>query len=384
MPWNHKTVEAKRAEFIAEARESKNMSAVCRKYNITRKTGYKWLGRAEEGEELSDRSRRPKRHGKSTEKNIEAKIIELRGANPGWGCKKLHQVMVNQGYSGLPCVKTFNNILKRNGCIAEEESKKRIPYKRFERERCNELWQTDFKGDFELGDGSRCYPLTILDDHSRYLIKIDAKGDMKGVTESFRVAFTDYGMPDSVLSDNGGTFRGLHGGFTMFERWLMEHDVLPIHGRVKHPQTQGKIERMHGAMNSELLNHRSFSDLQEAAVELELWREKYNNVRPHEALDMKCPAQIFIHSDRKYHEKLIPFEYSDEHKVVKVNSWGYVRFAGFQIFLSETFSEQFIQLRSNPLKGSWIACFRNFRVAEFDVNTGKLLNRFVRRLTVLD
>jgi len=371
-------VEQSREEFAERAGKVSNFSELCREYKITRTTGYKWRIRAQNGESLEDRSHAPKKVNK-TDKTIEKAIVNLRNENPGWGGKKIRKVMENQGFEDLPCVKTFSNILKRNGCVSEEESKKRTAYKRFERDYCNELWQTDFKGDFALDDGSRCYPLTILDDHSRFLIKVDAKPNMKGVTDSFRNAFMEYGMPFSVLSDNGGTFRGLHGSFTKFERWLMEHDIHPIHGRIRHPQTQGKIERMHGAMNAELLNHKRFSDLEEATQELEKWREKYNYIRPHEALNMQCPAQVFTPSNRDYEDKVEKYEYSGEHRIVKVNSWGYVRFADFQIFLSETFADQYLEFRANPLGGSWIACFRNFMVAEFDINTGKLLNRIIRR-----
>lgn len=381
MPWGHKTVEELREEFVERASRNRNFSALCREYKITRATGYKWIERAKQGEGFANRSHAPQTIANKTDEEIERGIVRLREENPGWGGKKLRKVMENQGAKGLPCVKTFSNILKRNGCITEEASQAHVAHKRFEREKCNDLWQTDFKGDFALLDDNRCYPLTILDDHSRFLIKIAPKPDLHGVTESFREAFQEYGMPNSVLSDNGGTFRGLHGGFTGFERWLMEHDVLPIHGRVRHPQTQGKIERMHGAMEAELLKHKSFSNLQAAAEGLEEWREKYNHVRPHEALGMKCPAQIFTRSSREYLDTVEDYQYTGEFRVVKVNAWGYVRFADFQTFLSETFAGELIEFRANPLGGSWIACFRNFRIAEFDIHTGKLLNRFTRRLS---
>ncbi len=380
MPWESKTVKECREEFIEAAKRTTNFSALCREYGITRKTGYKWLERATQTDDLSDRSHARKTISNKTDIATEELILALRAENPAWGGKTLRKVLVDQGYEDLPCVKTFNNILKRNGCISPEESLKHTPFLRYEKERCNEMWQVDFKGDFPLLDGTRCFPLDILDDHSRFSIKIVPKHNTLGVTENFRDAFHEYGVPDSVLSDNGWTFRGLHGGYTHFEKWLMDHDVLPIHGRVRHPQTQGKIERFHRTMKQELLAHREFLNLADADKSLQEWRTKYNHIRPHEALGMKTPAQVYTPSKRMYSDEVTPYEYSGEYHVIKVNSWGYVRFAGWQIFLSETMMGEYLEFRPNPLGDSFVACYRNFKIAEFSYETGKLLNRKISRL----
>lgn len=380
MPWESKTVESLRKEFVCAAEATTNFSSLCREFGITRKTGYKWMERAKETEDLSDRSHARKTITNKTGDDIERLILALREENPAWGGKTLRKVLLDQGYTDLPCVKTFNNILKRNGCIAVEESLKRVPFTRFEKEHCNDLWQTDFKGDFPLADGTRCYPLDILDDHSRFSIKIDPKSNTLGVTESFRQAFYEYGLPNAVLSDNGWTFRGLHGGYTTFEKWLMDHDVLPIHGRVMHPQTQGKIERFHRTMKTELLRNRSFADLTEADQALQRWRNKYNHIRPHEALGMRCPAEVYIPSNRPYTDRITAYEYGGQYHVIKVNSWGYVRFDRWQVFLSETMMNEHIEFRPNPLGDSFIACYRNFQIAEFSTETGRLLNRKISRL----
>ena len=281
----------------------------------------------------------------------------------------------------MPCVKTVNNILNRNGMISEEESLKHRPFIRFERDHCNDLWQTDFKGEFRVGDNSYCYPLTILDDHSRFSIRITCSSNTKNVViPAFSKAFKEYGLPTSVLSDNGGQFAGFHRGYTHFEKWLMLLDVLPIHGRPMHPQTQGKIERFHRTMKNELLNHHFFADISEADGSIQRWRNKYNNERPHEALGMRCPAQVYVPSDRRMPAKLPTVEYSGAYPVIKVNSWGYVRFAGYQIYLSETMIGEYIEFRANPLGDSFIACFGSFRIAEFSAVTGELLNRSISRL----
>jgi len=373
-------VEQLREEFARKAQTAANFSALCREYGITRKTGYTWYERYENGEPLSDRSHAPHTVPGKTPPEIESKVIAVREAHPAWGGKKIRKVLENQGMEKPPSVRTCNNILKRNGYISEEASRKSKPIQRFERERCNELWQTDFKGDFALTGGGRCWPLTILDDHSRFLIMVDSKPGTGDVIGSFQKAFAQFGVPDSVLSDNGTTFRGYHGGFAQFERWLMEHDVLPIHGRLRHPQTQGKVERLHGTMEAELLTGKEFCDLRQTQAAFDPWREEYNFIRPHEALDMRCPGEVYVKSQRAFVDHVPEFRYSGEHRVIKVNNWGYVRFAHFQSYLSETFADQFLEFRANPLGGSWFACFRSFRIAEFDALSGNLLNRSVRRL----
>ena len=380
MPWESKTVEELRKEFIIASKTTSNFSSLCREFGITRKTGYKWIARAEETNDLSDRSHARKNISNKTDKETENLILSVRKDNPAWGGKTIRQVLVKQGHEDLPCVKTCNNILKRNGCISEEESLKHKPFVRFERDKCNQMWQTDFKGDFALLDGTRCFPLDILDDHSRFSIKIAAKPNTLGVADSFREAFYEYGMPDSVLSDNGWTFRGFRNGYTHFEKWLMNHDILPIHGRIMHPQTQGKIERFHRTMKTELLNQNKFKDILDADRGLQEWRMKYNNIRPHEALNMKCPAEVYIPSDRTYIDNIKKFEYGGQHHVIKVNSWGYVRFNGWQVYLSETMINENIEFRPNPHGDSFFACYRNFKIAEFSNVTGELLNRKISRI----
>lgn len=381
MPWESKTVEEMRKEFVEAAKCCNNISKLCREFNISRPTAYKWLERSQRGEALSDRSKAPVHRPHKTERQTEKLILSMREENPGWGGKKIHKVLLNEGYENLPCVKTCCNILKHNGCISPEESLKHQPFKRFEKDGCNQMWQTDFKGEFPLLNGFKCYPLDILDDHSRFAIKVKPFTSTANVVlPSFEAAFDEYGMPDSVLSDNGAQFAGFRQGYTTFEKWLMNNDVLPIHGRIKHPQTQGKIERFHKAMKSELLNHRILRDINDADKVLCEWREKYNNIRPHEALDMMCPADIYTPSERIYTGIVKPYEYSGQYHVIKTNSWGYVRFNKWQIYLSETMINEYIEFRPNPLGDSFIACYRNFKIAEFDVHTGKLINRKISRL----
>ncbi len=375
MPWKEKTVMEQRKEFIEQAAECTNFSALCREYGISRKTGYKWLNRFREDGSVSDRSRRPKHPHAKTAPVIEAAVLAMREENPSWGGRTIHAVLEADGIKGLPSAKTCSNILKRNGCIKPEESLKHRAYQRFEREQCNSLWQTDFKGDFGLLDGSRCYPLDILDDHSRFCIRTEPKNSATGVKESFIQAFQEYGLPDAILSDHGSQFAGFKGGYTHFERWLMDLDILPIHGRIMHPQTQGKIERFHRTMKAELLRE-PFLDLKDAKKHFARWRWKYNEIRPHSALNMKTPASVYTPSKRLLFEPK-PYEYTGH--VCKVNNWGYLRFGPVQLFLSETMANTYLEVVPAS-DDTFSVRYRNFQIALIDANAKNLIHRRIRRL----
>ena len=254
MPWESRTVEDQRTEFAQAAMSCRNFSALCREYGITRRTGLKWKARYEAQETMSDRSRRPKHSPTRTPEDVEQQIVALRSDNPGWGAKTLRKKLENDGVHGLPSVKTVNNILHRYGCISVEESRKRQAFTRFEKDACNDMWQTDFKGEFRMEDGNYCYPLTILDDHARFSLAIAPRLSTKNVViPTFLEVFRQYGLPKSILSGNGAQFSGFKQSCTQFERLLTELDILPIYGRIRHPQTQCKIEHFYRTMNQELL-----------------------------------------------------------------------------------------------------------------------------------
>ena len=381
MPWESRTVEDQRKEFAQAAVCCNNFSALCREFGITRHTGYKWIERYSTGQPLTDLSRRPHTSPSRTPEAVEQLILTVRLDNPGWGAKMIRDVLIQDGYKNIPCAKTVNNILHRYNCISPEESQKRQPFTRFEKELCNQMWQADFKGEFRMVDGNYCYPLDIMDDHSRFAIRVEPRlGTANVVIPVFTEAFREFGLPDSILSDNGAQFAGFRKGYTQFERWLIDLDILPIHGRIKHPQTQGKIERFHRSMKQELLNHTTIANIEDAKYKLSAWRDKYNNIRPHEALGRKRPVDVYRPSQRQYNEKIEKYEYGGEHHVIKVNSWGYARFDKWQVYLSETMRNQYIEFRPTPNGETFIACYRNFKIAEFDTDNGQLIHRSIARL----
>lgn len=378
MSWETKTVMEQRTKFVTEATEgTATISALCRKYGISRKTGYKWLSRAAEGLPLCDQSRRPHQQPSKTADELEALIVQMRRSHPTWGGRTIRAVLEAAGVEGLPSDKTCCNIIKRNGLVDPLESAKHTAYIRFEKEHCNEMWQTDFKGDFLLGNGVRCYPLTILDDHSRYSIRIEPKTSATDVKASFINAFREYGLPNSVLSDNGSQFAGAHRGLSTFERFLMDLDILPIHGRTFHPQTQGKIERFHRTFKQEALRTMP-SDMADAASRFENWRWLYNEVRPHHALGMKPPASVYQPSTRPYH-KPEPYVYDEGTRLIKVNNWGYLRFGHLQLFLSEAMADTKVAIRFDENERFSII-YRNYIIGTVDAVEGKLIERRIRRL----
>ena len=378
MPWETKTVMEQRKAFVAAVENNEgSISALCRAYGISRKTGYKWLKRAAEGQQLCDQSRCPHLQPSKTARETEQLILDVRASNPSWGGRKIKAVLEAAGCEGIPSAKTCGNILKRCGCIDPQESRKHTPYQRFEREECNQLWQTDFKGDFLLGDGTRCFPLTILDDHSRYGLRVEPKSSASGVKESFIQTFQEFGLPDAILSDNGAQFSGFRGGYTQFERFLMDLDIEPSHGRIMHPQTQGKIERFHRTLKQEALQTVP-ENLAAAERLFREWLWRYNELRPHCALQMKPPASVYQPSCREYFEPK-PYEYDQGARLVKVNNWGYLRFGSVQVYLSETMKDTRLEIRPTD-NDSFLVIYRNYKIALVDAVNNKLIKRHIRKL----
>lgn len=268
VPWKERTVKMNREEFVRRAlmREKSKME-LCREYGISRPTGDKWIRRYEAGQGLDDRSRAPLHTPNKLNVEIEDLIIEARKKEPAIGAMKIHRMLSNKGNRELPCISTVNAVLKRNNLITPEASRAATHYKRFEKESPNIMWQADFKGHFAMGNGKRCHPLSVLDDHSRFCLCADAKPNERreGVEESFKRIFKEYGLPQILLCDNGNPWgTSQSAGYTLFELWLMELGILTIHIRPMHPQTQGKTERFNRSYKDERLKYFIPYDLPDA------------------------------------------------------------------------------------------------------------------------
>jgi transposase InsO family protein len=312
----------------------------------------------------------------------EAKILGVREVHPAWGPRKIKQFLLNKGETDIPSKSAIGNILSRNGCVSETASRAATPYRRFQKESCNEMWQADFKGHFGMKNGQRCYPLTVLDDCSRFSLCVDAKGNEKreGVQKSFERLFCENGLPDILLCDNGNPWGNSQTtGYTQFEVWLMDYGILPIHGRPLHPQTQGKDERFHRTMKTELLNLIEIENMKHAQRCFDRFRDCYNNERPHEALCMRVPSELYHKSLRKKPETIKPWEYPNEYIIRKVKSTGYFNYGNQGYFLSEAFGEKTIALRESSLENCLNVYYRGFRIARINMKERAFASRKIYR-----
>jgi transposase InsO family protein len=301
---------------------------------------------------------------------VEAEVLRIRAAsNNAWGGRKIAAVMVRAGELSIPAASTITEILRRHGKLEQRANEHPGTYQRFERERPNELWQMDFKGDFLTGRG-RCYPLTILDDHSRYDLALEACGTQQDRPTRARLiaVFRRYGLPDAMLMDNGSPWGDSGGGpFTAFAVWLMRMGVRVAHGRPFHPQTQGKDERFHRTLKAEVLSGHHFSDLDACQRAFERWRHIYNHERPHQALDMATPSQRYRPSPRAFPETLPPIEYGDGDIVRKADQGGDIRFKSRRIRLGKPFRGELLALRPAAEDGVFSIHFGRHQIGAIDL-----------------
>ena len=372
MPWKEKTVEEKRAEFIARVQSKEaSKSALCREYGISRVTGDKWLKRSEMGQPLSDQSRAPFHRPNRLSEETEACIVAMRQKEPALGAKKIQRMMKNEGWKSPPAVSTINAVLKRNGLITPQASRAAQHYTRFQKDAPNDMWQADFKGNFLLKDGTRCHPLSIIDDYSRFCLCADARKNEQFLStkESFIRAFQVFGLPRSVLCDNGTPWGSSQStSITRFEVWLMELGVLTLHIRQHYPQCQGKVERFNGSYKRERLAFYTPDDMADAQRCRVEYMDFYNNARPHEALNMDTPAQHYTPSQRQYSDRISPWEYESGSELRRVKSSGYLTFAGQGYYLSEGLGGKEVMLfPCADEDGVFEIVFREFVVAKLSL-----------------
>lgn len=331
MPWYEESIMSQRLDFVHSAHISQLMSEVCRRFGISRKTGYKWLRRfqGDGSQGLADRGRRPHRSPLKTPDDIEQLILLARQTHPAWGGRKLKRWLENQGGQGLPVPSTITEILRRHGLLSPEECRKREPFRRFEFAQPNELWQMDFKGHFRVASRP-CHPLTVLDDHSRFSVVLKACEDQRRSTVQGHLteAFQAYGLPDTILVDNGGPWATTIGTWTKLAVWLLRVGVDVIHSRVRHPQTLGKDERFHKTLSLECVAGHAFVTFDQVQNRFDHWRDIYNYERPHEAVGMAPPASRYKTSPRPFPSPLPPVEYASEDQVRKVSEKGQIKFLG--------------------------------------------------------
>jgi transposase InsO family protein len=336
MSWQESTIMSERQEFVARVQaEGTNFRAVCREFGISPTTGYKWRKRAEEpGADVTDRSRRPHASPHRTPPELEARVLALRTSHPAWGGRKLRQALLRQGVNPVPAASTITAILQRHGQIVPSPRPQR-DLVRFAAAAPNDLWQLDFLGYPRL-PGGYVYPLTVLDDHSRFVLAVEVCPDqrLETIQAALQGIFRTYGLPQRILADNGppwGTAGA--GGITALEAWLLRLGIAVTHGRPRHPQTQGKLERAHRTIRAELPGSRAFPDLLSAQAAFTAWRQCYNQERPHEALGGAVPAERYVPSPRPFPETLPALASRPGAVLRKVFSPGRISFRGQDYFV---------------------------------------------------
>jgi len=367
MPWEKTDVSEQRVKFVVRAVSGKErMTELCREFGISRPTGYRWRRRFEQRRSATavvEQSRRPAHSPGQTEPNKQERVGMLR-QQYGWGAKKIAVLLREEGTPLT--VTTINRILKRRGWVGKKDSNAPA-LERFERSTPNELWQMDGKGKYRSQDGT-CYPLSILDDHSRYAVGLYGLTAFTAeqVYPCLVHTFESYGVPEAMLMDHGTVWWGTSNGYglTWLSVRLIEQGIRLHYGRVHHPQTQGKVERFHRTLE-EAMRHRGKPKwMAQWPAALEQFQQIYNQRRPHEALEMKRPAERYRASARAYQADPPEWEYPDGSIVQRLNTQGFLDWQGENWFVCEALAGRRVRVES--VQELLLVSYRHMYVREID------------------
>jgi putative transposase len=389
MPWRKTSAMDERCRFVLDAEDSLGQfSELCAYYGISPKTGYKWLERYTEGgiTNLSSRSRAPKHHPNEVSKEIKDAILEARRAHASWGPKKLRKLLQQRnGKQSWPALSTIGEIIKSAGLSVPRKRRRHAtpstqPFGGCDA--CNRVWCADYKGWFKTGDGQRCDPLTITDGFSRYLLRCQITHGQcyesaRGIFES---AFREYGLPMAIRTDNGSPFAstGL-AGLSRLSVWWLRLGIEVERIKPGKPQQNGRHERMHLTLKNETAKPPANS-LRAQQQRFDVFREEYNQVRPHESLEMETPASLYAPSPRCYPSRIRDFEYDIGFETRVIGGRGEFYWKGNKIFLSEVLTKERIGLQC--FQGRyWKIYFGPLHLGILDSVTFRLLNqRQMKRL----
>jgi transposase InsO family protein len=375
MPWREMSPMEQRLEFIREYEsELLTMAELAGQYGISRKTAYKWLARyqAEGVSGLVDRSRRPRVHPNATDPTLVTALLAVRRRHPRWGPKKLIAVARRADAAApWPARATVAALLKREGWIVARRRAPRPvapPRGPFPPPtRPNEVWTTDFKGEFRTGDGVYCYPLTLRDGFSRFVLRCDGlRGrTLEATRRRFDRAFRDYGLPDRIRSDNGGPFasRGLS-GLSQLSVWWMRLGILPERIAPGHPEQNGSHEQFHAVLKADTARPPAPNGAAQQQRFRRFCRE-YNEERPHEALNDQPPATCYQPSRRTLSARLPPLEYPGHMEVRRVSSSGDISWAGEPLFVATALAGEHVAFEEVDT-GVWTLHFATIPLARFD------------------
>lgn len=375
MSWRASDPMSERVAFIGLLKSGqRTMAGLCREFGISRKTAYKWAERFEqEGlEGLQERSRRPHHLARQTPAEIQELLLWARKSHPTWGPRKLKAWLEDRDKSlDLPAPSTIGDLLKHQGLIPSRRRRIKPPPgkapNRSEVSAPNQEWDADFKGEFRMGNGEYCFPLTVTDAHSRYLLEVRALEGTVGARARpfFERAFRQYGLPQTLRTDNGSPFAttGL-GRLSALSVWWIKLGIRPVRGRPHHPQDNGRHERMHRTLKAETTRPPA-SEGRSQQRRFDAFRKEYNHERPHEALGLRPPARVYEPSRRPYPSRIPEVEYPSHYEVRKVCSGGIFAWRSQPIFIGYAMIDEHIGLVEVE-DGLWRVCFADVELGVLD------------------
>jgi transposase InsO family protein len=374
MPWRECSVMEERLRFVARLLEGEGMSEVCRDFGISRKTGYKIFNRyKQEGlDALADRSRRPVRYANQLPDRVERLIVDLKRDKPHWGARKIRELLVRKlaGDVRLPAKSTVHAVLDRHGLVQRARGRRNratgtplsagtVP---------NELWCADFKGEFKLGNGRYCYPLTVSDHASRYLLLCEAFESTQEVPviAAFQQLFGDRGLPVAIRSDNGLPFASPNGLYNLsrLSVWWLRLGISIERIKPGHPQQNGRHERMHLTLKKEATRPPGLNSLQQQA-KFDAFVREFNAERPHEALAMRCPAELYAASPRPY-DGLPELQYPWHDRDILVTACGRICMHRKKINISTVLAGQKLGIKEVD-DGIWLVSFMHYDLGYIDL-----------------
>jgi transposase InsO family protein len=376
MPWRAMEVREQRVEFVIRALGGEPLSCLCREFGISRPTGYKWVDRYRQGgvEALAEHSRRPLHCPTRIEADLESRIVALRRVYPDWGARKLRVLLCRQGID-IPA-STVHRVLLRHGLVRDQD-RHSPAVQRFQREQPNELWQMDFKGPKRWPKA--CTALSVIDDHSRYLVALEGTPRPEGrlVRRHLERAFEECGLPEAMLMDHGIPWWNWQSfaGSTQLSLWLMRQGIRLCFAGIRHPQTQGKVERFHGSLERALDcrgvpagNHQQW---------LDAYRREHNHIRPHEALGMQTPASCWRPSLRPYSPNLPAWEYPEGSWTLKVDNHGTIDIKEQPYRIAKSLIGE--RVRIVPVEDRYLVYYCNTLIRELNPATKRstIVDRFV-------
>lgn len=374
MPWKECSVMEERMRFVARLLEGEEMSFLCREFGISRKTGYKIFDRYKECglEALTDRSRRPFRYGNQLPFQVETAIVQMKKEKPHWGARKIRELLVRRFPSEVrvPAVSTIHAVLDRRGLVEPMQDRrpraKGTPLSQGQHP--NDLWCVDFKGEFMLGDRRYCYPLTVTDHASRFLLTCEALESVREETAltAFEALFKHRGLPKAIRSDNGVPFASPHALFQLsrLSIWWLRLGIGIERIKPGKPQQNGRHERMHLTLKKETTRPAKANFLQQQA-RFDQFVQEFNNERPHEALAMKTPSEVYTASTRPYNG-LGELAYPFHDRTVFVTACGRICLHRKKINISQVFAGQSLGLKEVE-ENTWLVSFMDHDLGYIDL-----------------